>query len=159
MEALDSLGLDWKLLTAQVVNFLIILFVLKKFLYGPIVNMLSERKKKIELGLKDAEEARIRLEKANQETRRLLADASAESEKIVRAAKKEIEQETKDKLEKAQNKAEEIITQSRKLALAEQEKIVDKAKREISDLAIAISQKILEREADKGAVNKAIEKI
>lgn len=159
MEALRSLGVDWKLLIAQIINFLIILFVLKKFLFGPIVNLLTQRKKKIEQGLKDADEAKKHLEEANQQTRKLLADASAESEKIVKAAKSEIEQETKDRLEKAQNKSEEIIRQSRLQAAREQEQIVNKAKKEISDLAVAISEKILEREAGKETIKQAIEKL
>lgn len=159
MDGLQSLGIDWKLLIAQILNFLILLFLLKKFLYGPIVNMLSERKEKIKQALKDTEEARTKLEQASAETRKLLSEATLESEKIVQAAKKEMEAETKKRLGEAQNKAEEIVAQSKKQATDEQNKIVEKAKREITDLAITISEKILEREADKESVNKVIEAI
>jgi len=159
MEALDSLGIDWKLLIAQAVNFLILVLVLWKFLYNPLVGMLSNRKAKIEQGMKDADEARIKLEQTNIETRKILSEASLESEKIVKAAKKEMEEETKLKLTEAQKKAEEIVENSRNLAAEEQKKIVEKAKREISELAISISEKILEKDIDSGSANKAIEKI
>lgn len=159
MEALESLGIDWKLLIAQVINFLILLLLLRKFLYGPIVNMLSNRKEKIEQGLKDSEEARKRLEQASEESKKLLSKASGESEKIVASAKKEIGEETQKKIQEAQDKATEIIELSRKQALAEQEKIVEKAKKEITDLALLISEKVMESEVDKSSVQKAIDKV
>lgn len=114
MEALDSLGIDWKLFIAQVINFIVLLLVLWKFLYGPIVSMLSDRKKKIEQGLKDNEEARAKLEATNAETRKLLTEASLESEKIIKAAKKEMEEETKKKLSEAQKKGRGNIEQFQK---------------------------------------------
>ena len=159
MDGLKSLGIDWKLLIAQIINFLILLFLLKKFLYGPIVNMLSMRKEKVEQGLKDAEEARKSLEQTNEKTRELLSKATLESEKIVALAKKEMEAQTKKRLGEAQKKAEEIVMQSQKQALEEQKKIVQKAKKEITDLAVSISEKILEREAGKDSIDKVIDKI
>ena len=54
MEALESLGIDWKMLVAQVVNFIILLLILRKFLFGPIVKLLDDRRKTIEKGLSDA---------------------------------------------------------------------------------------------------------
>ena len=159
MEALQSLGIDWKLLIAQIVNFLILLFLLRKFLYGPIVNMLSDRKKKIEQGLKDSEEARKRLEQTNEETKKILSSASNESEKIIKLAKQEIEEQTQKKIQETQDKAKEIMESSRKQALLEQEKIVERAKKEITDLAILISEKVMESKVDNDSVAKAIDKI
>lgn len=159
MEALESLGIDWKLLVAQVINFLILFLLLRKFLFGPIVNMLSQRKEKIAQGIKDSEEATNRLEKASEETKKLISDASSESEKIISQAKKEIAEQTQKRIEEAQEKASQIIEQSRKQAISEQEKIVEKAKKEIVDLAILISEKVMEGEVDKESVKKAIDKI
>ena len=56
MDILSQFGVKPILLAAQVVNFLILLFILKKFLYGPILKVLSERRKKIEDSLKNVEE-------------------------------------------------------------------------------------------------------
>jgi len=159
MEALTSLGIDWKLLIAQIVNFLVLLVLLWKFLYNPLVKMLAERKKKIEQGLKDAEDARAQLEQTKNETRRLIATATSESEKIVKSAKQEMELETKHKLDETQKRAEEILTSAKKQAQDEQKKIVDKAKKEISDLAIQISEKILGEETDKDKASKAIKEL
>ena len=63
-ELITKLGIDWKFLIAQIVNFLVLLFVLYKFAYGPILAMLEKRQKKIEKGLKDAEAATKNSKKA-----------------------------------------------------------------------------------------------
>ena len=54
---MEALGIDLKLLIAQVVNFGILLFVLSKFLYKPVVTMLEERQKKAEQTIKDSDKA------------------------------------------------------------------------------------------------------
>ena len=57
MEILENFGLNPMLLIAQIVNFLIVLFILKKFLYKPVLEMLKKRQTTIKDGLKQAEEA------------------------------------------------------------------------------------------------------
>ena len=64
MEILDSFGFDPVFFTAQIINFLILAFVFKKFLYKPVLKILSERSRKIAKGLADAENAKLALEKA-----------------------------------------------------------------------------------------------
>ena len=61
MEALANLGIDWKLLLAQVVNFVVVLLVLRRFAYQPMLRLLDERTHKIEKGLADAESATRKL--------------------------------------------------------------------------------------------------
>jgi len=56
METLSSLGIDLKILLAQLVNFGILIFLLSKFLYKPVLKMLDQRKKKIAESIKKAEE-------------------------------------------------------------------------------------------------------
>ena len=51
---IKNLGIDWKIFLAQLVNFGIVFFVLKKFAFSPIQKLLKERQSKIEKGLNDA---------------------------------------------------------------------------------------------------------
>lgn len=159
MEALESLGIDWKLLIAQIVNFLVLVFLLRFFLYKPIVNMLIKRKDKIAQGLKDAEQAKEQLEQASAKSKQALTEASLESEKIIKTAKKEMVEQTQAEIKKAQKKAEEILASSRKQAALEQAKIVEKAKREITDLALTISEKVIGEQINKDDIKKVSEKI
>jgi len=159
MEALESLGIDWKMLIAQIINFLILLLILRFFLYKPIVNMLTKRKDKIAQGLKDAEQAKEQLEQASAKSKQTLTDASLVSEKIIKTAKKEMEEQTQTEIRKAQLKAEEILASSRQQAALEQAKIVEKAKREITDLALTISEKVIGDQISKDDIKKVSEQI
>ncbi len=78
-ELLSHLGIDWKLLLAQVVNFAILFFVLKKFAYKPILGILRKRSDDIEEGLRASEESKERLSKTKiiEEERILAADKKA----------------------------------------------------------------------------------
>ena len=60
-ELAEQLGLDWKLLLSQAVNFLLLLFLLRKFAYLPLLKILKERRARIEEGLAKATEADKRL--------------------------------------------------------------------------------------------------
>ena len=56
-EAALNIGFDWRMALAQLVNFLIIFYLLKRFVWGSIKKTLAERKAKIDKGLEDAEAA------------------------------------------------------------------------------------------------------
>src|SRR3989344_4706705 len=91
MEILNQFGINPILLAAQVVNFLILLFILKKFLYKPILKVLEARKQKIEESLKNAEEIERKLLLTEEEKEKILAKTSLEAQKILDETKKEIE--------------------------------------------------------------------
>ena len=77
MEIIQKFGLEARLFLFQLVNFLIIVFVLKKFLFAPLKKMLDERKRKIEQSLQDAENAKIILGNAAEEKKKILAEAKS----------------------------------------------------------------------------------
>ncbi|MBI3342004.1 F0F1 ATP synthase subunit B [Candidatus Curtissbacteria bacterium] len=79
-------GIEPTLLLAQIVNFLIILFVLKKFFYKPIVKMLDERRTTIGESLKNAEEIEAKLKSTEEKTASILKSAQDQSQKIIESA-------------------------------------------------------------------------
>ncbi|MEK7073169.1 MAG: hypothetical protein AAB974_01895 [Patescibacteria group bacterium] len=91
MELINTLGIDWRILLWQVVVFLVLLIVLRKFAYGPILAVLNERQTKIARGLNDVEAAaQVRADaecmrqeivvSAQKESARIIADAAAISD-------------------------------------------------------------------------------
>ena len=66
MELLQKLGIDWRLLIAQLVNFSILVIILYKLLYKPVLKVLNDRKEKIEQGLKDAKSLGEELERTKE---------------------------------------------------------------------------------------------
>lgn len=87
MEIIKNFGLDPYLFGAQVINFLIILYLLKRFLYKPILDTLKKRAREISEGLKQAEEGKLLLEKSKISEKEILQKARDEAKKTIEEAK------------------------------------------------------------------------
>ena len=87
MEIIKNFGLDPFLLGAQIINFLIIFFILKGFVYKPVLGILKKREDSIKDGLKQAEEGKKILNEALEKEKKILQDAQRRAEKIIEDAK------------------------------------------------------------------------
>lgn len=109
---IHSLGIDWKLLLAQAINFFILFFVLYKFLSQPLSKIIEERKRKIEEGLTIRAEAEKIIAEVSKDRLEILKRAEEERIKIIESAKDEKEKRLKDirdELEKIRQKELENI--------------------------------------------------
>jgi F-type H+-transporting ATPase subunit b len=143
MEIIKNFGLDPVLLGAQVVNFLIILFLLKKFAYKPILAILKKRQVTIKDGLKQAEEARIKLEKVVIEEKNILRQAQLQSKKIIEDAKQESIEITKQMNEDAKKQTEKMLTDAKEQILRESTEAEKRLAINTSKTAVAILEKAL----------------
>lgn len=159
-ELLTKLGIDWKLLIAQVVNFLILLFVLYKFAYGPILAMLEKRSEKIERGLADAEAAGKKLAESADMQKEILRKARAEAKGIVEKARAQAEKSKSEMATEAKTQAEKIIAGARVEIEIEKEKTISEIKSEIGGLVVAATERIvgekMSDEKDKKLIEKTI---
>ena len=89
-DLLGSLGIDWTLLTLQTVAFLILLFVLRKFVYPPMMEMLIKREKDLRAADLAAKSAKENADKAEEMTAEMMRKARAEANKIVTSAREEV---------------------------------------------------------------------
>jgi F-type H+-transporting ATPase subunit b len=140
---MEALGISGLALLAQIVNFVIILFLLNRLAVGPITRILAERRARIDQGLKDAEQARADRENAEQERVDTLAGARREATEILARAQK-VAQETRDtdiaatraELERLRDRATEEIEAEKSRALAE-------LRGEVTNLALAAAGKVV----------------
>lgn len=139
---MEALGIDVKILIAQIVNFLIVLFLLKKFLYGPILNMLDERKTKIDQGLKDSEKAKEMLNNVEIETDKKNEKAFKDAKLLVENAKKEAAEKSAEIIKKANTDADEIMRKAQVEANEAKDKALMSAKGEIGSLVALALDKI-----------------
>lgn len=109
MELIKNFGLDPMLLGAQIVNFLIILFLLKRFLYKPVLSMLKNRQDTIKDGLKKAEESRFLLEKIQEEEKNVLKKAQTQAAKLIADAKTQTQMLLKEGEESAIKQTEMML--------------------------------------------------
>lgn len=163
MEILKNFGFDPVLLTAQIINFLIILYLLKRFLFKPILLTLKKREDEIDKGLKNAEEGKKVLEEALEKEKDILSKARAESEKIISEANSRAAKKSEEALEKAKmdtqrliDQAKESLERDRKDAEAELEERVTKLAIEILEKSLG---KILSKKEQALITEKAIREI
>ncbi len=133
-------GVQPILLAAQVVNFLILMFLLKRFLYKPILNVLETRKSKIAQSLKDADEIEKRLQKISSEQEKRINEAMNEARKIIEDANKSSEDIVKDAQLKASQEATKIIEKAKIELRSERDQLKTEIRNEVGDL-VALSLK------------------
>lgn len=139
-------GLDVFKVMWAMINFFILLAILYKFAYGPILQMLDDRKNTIESSLHHAEEIRVEIERMKLETQQNLMDSRKEAQDIVARAQK-IGEETKAEV-LAKAKEEAAIERARAVAEIEsaKEKAVGELRETAATLAIMAAEKVLGRE-------------
>ena len=143
MDFLKDFGVNPILLAAQVVNFVILLFILKKLLYKPLLKVLEERKQKIADSLKNAEEIEKRLLKVEEDKDNILAKATNESQKILDEVKKERESIRMEARMLAAADAQAIVKKGQEEAKAEKEKMMEEIRSEASKIVVLSLQKII----------------
>jgi len=141
MEIINKFGLDPVLLIAQIVNFLIVFFILKKYLYKPILEMIEKRKTSIQEGVKQAEESRILLDKAFERERKLLKNAQDEGKKILERSKKQAENLLENSHKEAEQQTIKIIKEARTQIQTETKIAEKQLATHISKLAIDFLEK------------------
>ena len=158
MDILKEFGVDPLLLVAQIVNFLILLFILRKFMYGPILKVLDTRKKKIEESLKNAEEIEKVLAKTNEETERMISKALLEQEKMLTESKVMVAQMINDGKVQASQIIAKAQQQAQELIQAERGKLEQEVKQNLSTIVSLALEKVLGKTISRLENKKIIEK-
>jgi len=112
---MEKLGIDYKLIIIQIINFGLLLFILKKVLYKPVLEAIKKRKEI----LSSIEKERLEIEKIRRETEekqsQILSSAQKEKRELILAAKKEAEAERRRIIERANRQAKEILAGTKRL--------------------------------------------
>ena len=123
MEIFQTFGVNIYLLAAEIVNFLIVLYILKRFLYNPLFVMLKKRENTIQEGLKKAEEGRTFLEKAKKEEAKILKDAHTKANAILNDARNERFAIIQDAEDKAKKQADLRMKEAKEQIIRDQKEI------------------------------------
>ncbi len=140
MDALGRFGLNPIMFAAQLVNFLVIAFVIWRFLLRPVMATMKRRREKIAQGLADADAARAALAQAAAEREKILQQASADAYRLLENARDEAERLRAASLEKAGRDADRLIAEARAAMELERRDM----ERAIQGLSLELSGRILE---------------
>ncbi len=138
-------GINWKLLLIQAVNFGLLLFILHRYLYKPVLSMVDVRRLKIENAIKDAERMEEELGRAEAKKVSILRLATEKGDELILAAKKHAETEEHNIVKDAHRKAVHLLNEAERRALREHEEMLQKAEREVARMAVLAAERILRK--------------
>jgi len=145
MEILKNFGVQPVLLVAQIVNFLIILFILRKFFFGPITKVLEDRRQKIEESLKNAEEIERKLAETEEKTAKILEDAAAQAKQVIDGAKSHSQEIINEAQKEAAKTLEETVAAAQNQIKSQKEEMKREIESEIITLVAHVVKKLLGR--------------
>ena len=128
-----------------IATFLVLLTLLAKFAWRPLLQALAAREETIRRSLADAEKARQELERLNQESESIIRQARTEAESIIVATRADAERLRGELREKARNEAEGIIKNAERQIQLETARALEQIRRETADLSIAIASKLIQK--------------
>jgi F-type H+-transporting ATPase subunit b len=158
-QLLDQLGINWQLLISQGVNFVLLLIVLRLFVYKPLLKLLHDRREKIEGGLMKAEEAEVRLHEVDELGKRKIKDAEAEAFNILKKTDADAKiLEAKLLAEAHKKEAEAVASTAARLHAQEEEsrRGLEKEAAALVRLAITKTVELAPEKIDDALIAKAV---
>lgn len=155
---LQTFGVEWKYVVWQLVSFVIVLFVLYKFGIKPVAATMEERNRKIESGIKHAEEMQAKLAATQQESAAIIKKAQVEASRIVDDARKTAKEFLDKQTQEATAKATDVLAKAQQAIELEHKKMLADARTEIARLVVATTERVLAKkltDADRAAYNDA----
>jgi F-type H+-transporting ATPase subunit b len=128
------------------IGFSIVFFILAKFAWKPVLKGLKERDASIAQALQAAESAKRDVSQLHHENEKLLAEAKAERDKIIQEAREFKDTVMNNAHEQAKQEGHKMITEAREAIRNERAAAIQDIKRQVAELSVAISEKILVKE-------------
>lgn len=140
---IGAFGLRGDLFAAQLVNFLLVLLVLWRFAYRPIMRMLDERETKIAESVKNAEAIEKRLRDAEAEHQKIVTAARSEAQGIIEKAVADTEVRKTEMVEAAKREVERVIQRGKQQLDEERAAMLVTARKDLVDIAVKAAAKIV----------------
>ena len=158
---MGELGINLPGLITQLISFTVLLFLLTKFLYKPVLKLLDERSEKIKKGLSDAELASKGAEEAAQRIEGEISQARLEGKKLIEEAQKASTKLRDTEKKKISVEIQGMMDKAKKEIESERDGAILELKNEFGSLVIGAASKVIEKEVDDKShyelLNKALE--
>lgn len=154
---LSALGLNWQAFLFQLITFVIVFMILRKFVFGKLVATLDSRRKAVEDSIKNAQETEEKLKNAQETIAGLVADARKEADAIIGTGHKEAAQMIEAAEGKAAARAEHIVKEAKSQMDVELGKAREALKKETAQLVTAATERIIKEKLDPAKDAKLID--
>jgi F-type H+-transporting ATPase subunit b len=147
----------------ELVAFLVVVFLLAKYILPPLSRIMEERQATIRQALADAEEAKRRSAEAEEEYKRILGEARTQARAVVEEANKMAEQARSERRQQAESEYERIVSTASAEVDAQTRRAQEELRQQAADLAIAVAEKVLgegiDRAAQAGLIDRTIDQV
>jgi F-type H+-transporting ATPase subunit b len=137
-----TFGVNWQLFISQLIAFIVVALVLKKFAYKPVLDMLDQRRERIAQAEANAEKIQAELAETQAERDKVLAEANQKAQEMIHDAKEAAKQVGEAEGQKAVKQAEEIIRKAREATEADRDQMMSELKAEIGRLVVETTSKV-----------------
>ena len=155
--------LDPGLFLWTILTFLLLLGVLAKFAWNPLLKMLRDREELIRSSLDDAEKARAELERLNSEGEDIVNKARSEAQTILSESKAAASKLKDETLNAAKDQAKSILSDAEKQIRIEKDKAIEEIKSEVVDLSLSVATKLIKknisREDNQALIDDSLENV
>ena len=153
----DINEIEWLNAVYQILAFLFLMWLLKRYAFGPIMDMMEKREKHVADQIKSAEKNRDEAEQYLKEQREAIQTARQEAKEIVENAKKMSDQQAKDIVESARNESDRLKETAKAEINTEKEQAINALREQVSTLSVLVASKVIEKELDEKEQEKLIQ--
>lgn len=155
--------INWFTFTAQIVNFLILIWLLKRFLYTPLQNVMTNREEEVLSRLEEARQKLVHAEEMSKEYQDKMDQLEEQKEEWLEEAKRETESFRKELLQDARNEVDAIHAKWMKAIESEKRSLMETLERESVQKVLSIAEKIVidlsDTELEQQTIQRFLEKI
>jgi len=158
---IKNFGIDLYVIIGQASSFLVLLFILNKFVYKPVLGILDKRKEKIDGAVQEAEALQKKNEEFTAENEQKMKEARMKLEKIVTSAKEKAKESAQEIADKASKEAQEILEKAKRDAESYKKELEKQISARVGEVSLLIAEKILQEKInlDEGYVEKRLKEL
>ena len=138
----------------MVISFSLILFILKKFAWKPILKALKDREITIDTALKSADKAKEEMEQLKADNEKIIKEAKSERDNLLKDARQVKDKIISEAKQKAKSDAKKIIEDAKGKIESEKEAALDEIKNQVAGFSVEIAEKILKKKLEKSKDQK-----
>ena len=138
----EQFGVDWPHFIAQLLTMLVVLFVLNRYAYKPLLDLLDERRRRISESMAQTEQVKQELAKAQEAREKIIADAGKQAQQLIEEARAAAQRQGDQQLQQAIAQAEALIAKAREATDLDRERMLTELKHEVGRLVVETTAKV-----------------
>lgn len=156
---MSELGVNLPVLIAQIVNFFLLLFVLRLVAYKPLMEMLDKRSQRIKEGLEAADQSKEQVAHAEQQVTDQLAEARQQGQALIAQAQEAASRIEEESHTRASREAEALLERARSAIQLERDQAIAELRREFAGITVSAAEKVINQSLDRQAHQRLIDEV